>query len=383
MAVATPQRQRDLGRDRPVLWHHLDVGLVGIVLVIAAIGVVVVYSATRGPATDLDPADTSYLVRQLFFVVVGTVAMALTAAFDYRRLRSLVPVLYGGLIVLLIGVLVLAPTINGIRAWYQVGGVQIQPSEFGKVVVIITLAAYFTAVSDIDLRRLLVGLAVAGLPIVLIYRQPDLGTILVYLAITAGIVLLSGVKPRHLAVVLLGVLVLIGAGLASNQLEAYQVARFTAFLDDSPDDLAGQAARFNVEQAQIAIGNGGLTGTGLFEGSQTRSELVSEQQTDFIFTVVAEELGFAGSATLLVLFALLLLRIWRIAQLAQDPFGSLICIGVFSMLLFHVFQSVGMTLGMMPVTGIPLPFVSYGGSSLLTMFIAIGLVLSVNMRRFS
>ncbi|MDH5236235.1 MAG: FtsW/RodA/SpoVE family cell cycle protein, partial [Acidimicrobiia bacterium] len=214
-------------------------------------------------------------------------------------------------------------------------------------------------------------------------RQPDLGTILVYVAVTAGIVLLSGVRPRHLAAVLLGALLLIGAGLASNQLETYQLARFSAFLDETPEDEAGQNARFNVEQAQIAIGNGGLTGTGLFEGSQTRSELVSEQQTDFIFTVVAEELGFAGSATLLALFALLLMRIWRIAQVAQDMFGALICMGVFSMLLFHVFQSVGMTLGMMPVTGIPLPFVSYGGSSLIAMFVAVGLVLNVNMHRYS
>ncbi|MDH4168792.1 MAG: rod shape-determining protein RodA [Acidimicrobiia bacterium] len=383
MALTASPRRRDLGRDRQVLWHHLDVGLIGIVLTISLIGVVVVFSATRGPATDLDPVDTSFVSRQVLFLLVAVAAMAVTAAFDYRRLRSLVPVAYGGLIVLLVGVLLVAPTINGIQAWYQVGGVQIQPSEFGKVILIVTLAAYFSAVSDVDIRRLAVGLVIAGVPMLLIYRQPDLGTILVYVAVTAGIVLLSGVRPRHLAAVLLGALLLIGAGLASNQLETYQLARFSAFLDETPEDEAGQNARFNVEQAQIAIGNGGLTGTGLFEGSQTRSELVSEQQTDFIFTVVAEELGFAGSATLLALFALLLMRIWRIAQVAQDMFGALICMGVFSMLLFHVFQSVGMTLGMMPVTGIPLPFVSYGGSSLIAMFVAVGLVLNVNMHRYS
>ena len=383
MVLTTSDAGRAYRRDRAVLWHHLDLGLISIVVVISTLGALVVYSATRGPATEIQPADTSFLYRQILFIAAGLGVMTFVAAFDFRRLRHMVFALYGGLVLALIGLLVVGPEINGTQAWYQFGGIQIQPSELGKIVMILLLAAWFSVTNEVSLGRLAGGLALVGLPVLLIYRQPDLGTILVYLVITGGIILLSGVRPRHLALVMLGLLLLIGAGLASNQLESYQVGRFTAFLDETPADQLGQEARFNVEQAQIAIGNGGLTGTGLFEGTQTRSELVSEQQTDFIFTVVAEELGFVGSATLLLLFAMLLARIWRIAQLTSDPFGALICAGVFSMVLFHVFQSVGMTLGMMPVTGIPLPFVSYGGSSMITMFAAIGLVLNVNMRRFS
>ncbi|NNE75129.1 MAG: rod shape-determining protein RodA, partial [Acidimicrobiales bacterium] len=267
--------------------------------------------------------------------------------------------------------------------WLEFGGIKIQPSEFGKVVVIVGVAAFFAAVERVDLKRLIGGLAIFALPVALIYIQNDLGTILVYAAIAGGMVLVTGVAPRHLAVVFLALVALIGIGLVSDQLQEYQLARLTSFLDENPQ--AGQAAeaRWNVEQAQIAIGNGGLTGQGLFQGSQTRTDRVPAQETDFIFSVVAEELGFVGAGTLLALFALLLVRIWRIAHLAGDRFGLFICVGVFSMLLFHIFESVGMNLGLMPVTGIPLPFISYGGSSIVTMFAAVGLVLSVNMRRFS
>ncbi len=393
MALA-PSRSQVYRRDRPVLWQHIDVGVITMVLGITAIGVLMVFSATRGPATELEPANTSFLVRQIVFAVLGFALMGAVAAFDYRKLRALSPVLYGGLLAALAPLtflavsgaaenLFFAPEVNGIRAWYRLAGAQLQPAEFGKVVVIVALAAFLSSTADIDMRRLLLGLALVAVPVGFIYLQPDLGTILVFIAITGGMVVVSGVRPRHLVVVLVLLGLLVGAGLASNQLKAYQLARFTAFLDESPEDQLAIGARENVEQAQIAIGNGGLTGTGLFQGTQTRSELVPEQQTDFIFSVVAEELGFIGSASLLLLFGLLLLRIWRIAHLAADTFGLLICAGVFSMLLFHIFQSVGMTLGIMPVTGIPLPFVSYGGSSMLTMFAGLGLVLSVHMHRFS
>ncbi len=385
MAITAPASPRAYRRDRPVLWHHLDVGLIGIVLAISIVGVLMVFSATRGPATADNPADTSFLYRQGVFVVAGLIVMTIVASIDYRRLRALVPVGYLATVLLLVVTPFVARDIQGARAWIEFGGVRIQPSEFGKVVVILSLAAFFAAVDQVDLRRLLAGLMVVGLPVALVYLQNDLGTVLVYLAITGGMVLVTGVAPRNLAIVFFLLVGLIGVGLASDQLQEYQVARLTSFLseDVDPDDWQALRAKENVEQAQIAIGNGGMFGQGLFQGSQTRSNLVFGQETDFIFSVVAEELGFVGAATLLTLFALLLARIWRIANLSADRLGMFICVGVFAMLLFHIFESVGMNLGLMPVTGIPLPFVSYGGSSLITMFAAIGLVLSVNMRRFS
>jgi rod shape determining protein RodA len=190
-------------------------------------------------------------------------------------------------------------------------------------------------------------------------------------------VLVAGVKGRHLLI--LGLLLFTGlvAVLQSDLLADYQVKRLMVFIDDQ----ANTAASYNLEQAQVAIGNGGLTGQGLFEGTQNISDLVPEQQTDFIFTVIAEETGFVGSAVVLGLIGLLLARIWRIGRIADDRFGLLLAAGVFSMILFQVFQSVGMATGIMPITGIPLPLVSYGGSSVVTTFVGLGLVQSVHMRR--
>ena len=200
---------------------------------------------------------------------------------------------------------------------------------------------------------------------------------LVYGAIAVGMVLVAGVKGRHLLI--LGLLLLTGlvGVLRSEVLEDYQVRRLMVFVDEETDT----AASYNLEQAQVAIGNGGLTGRGLFQGTQNNSELVPEQQTDFIFTVVAEETGFVGSALVLGIVGLLLLRVWRIGRLADDRFGMLVSAGVYTMLLFQVFQSVGMSTGIMPITGIPFPLVSYGGSSVVTTFISLGLVQSVHMRR--
>ena len=199
---------------------------------------------------------------------------------------------------------------------------------------------------------------------------------MVYAAIVAGIVVVAGIAVRHVLVVLTMVGVTIGVMIQQEFLEPFQIARFTAFVDPENAD------RFNVDQSEIAIGSGGLTGQGLFQGTQNLSSLVPEKETDFIFSVLGEELGFAGAGTLLGLYALLLLRIWRVAHLAENEYGRLICVGVFSMFLFQAFQAIGMNMGMMPVTGIPLPLISFGGSSMLTSLIALGLVESVHAHRF-
>ena len=310
-------------------------------------------------------------------VAVGLASMVVAAWFGHRRLQRLVPLVYLATLGVLVTVLVVGIEVKGARAWFQIGGNQFQPSELGKVVLILTLAAWLARTEEPSGLRVVGAIALAGLPVVLIVLQPDLGTVLVYGAIAVGMVLVAGVKGRHLLI--LGLLLLTGlvGVLRSEVLEDYQVRRLMVFVDEETDT----AASYNLEQAQVAIGNGGLTGRGLFQGTQNNSELVPEQQTDFIFTVVAEETGFVGSALVLGIVGLLLLRVWRIARLADDRFGMLLAAGVYTMLLFQVFQSVGMSTGIMPITGIPFPLVSYGGSSVVTTFISLGLVQSVHMRR--
>ena len=363
--------------DRPRMLRHVDLALPLLTVMVALIGVVMVYSATRGPATDLRPAETFHLVRQARLAALGVVAMVAAGWFGHRRLHRFVPLVYLGMLGLLGAVLLVGAEVKGARAWLEFGGIQFQPSEFGKVVLVLGLAAWLARGDEPSAPRVVVAVLLVAAPVGLIILEPDLGTVLVYGAIAAGMALVAGVKGRHLAI--LGLLLVTGlvGVLQSDVLEEYQVRRLLVFVDDESDTRAS----YNLEQAQVAIGNGGLTGRGLFQGTQNNSALVPEQQTDFIFTVVAEETGFVGGAALLGLVGLLLLRIWRIGQMADDRFGLLISAGVFSMLLFQVFQSVGMATGIMPITGIPFPLVSYGGSSLLTTFVSIGLVQSVHMRR--
>ena len=363
--------------DRPRMLRHVDLALPLLTVMVALIGVVMVYSATRGPATEIRPAETFHLVRQARLAGLGVLAMVAAGWFGHRRLHRFVPLVYLGMLGLFGAVLLVGTEVKGARAWLQFGGIQFQPSEFGKLVLILALAAWLARGDEPSAPRVVVAVLLAAAPVGLIILQPDLGTVLVYGAIAAGMALVAGVKGRHLFI--LGLLLVTGlvGVLQSDVLEEYQVRRLLVFVDDDSDTRAS----YNLEQAQVAIGNGGLTGRGLFQGTQNNSALVPEQQTDFIFTVVAEETGFVGGAALLGLVGLLLLRIWRIGQMADDRFGLLISAGVFSMLLFQVFQSVGMATGIMPITGIPFPLVSYGGSSLLTTFVSVGLVQSVHMRR--
>lgn len=369
-------------RDDP-WWLALDPPLIVATVGITALGLVLVYSATRGPVSDLVAPDRSFLERQAFFAVAGAVLAGVTVLIPPSRLRALLPLAYLGVVVSLVGVLVLGREINGARAWFELAGIRFQPSEPGKLVAIVALA-WILSSERLPLRRLAAALASVGLLVALILLQPDLGTVLVYVAVTVALVVVSGVRARVIVALALVAATGTFAVFQSDVLADYQKARLTIFLFDEGEvspDLAPYA--YNAEQAQIAIGNGGLTGQGLFQGTQTRSDLVPEQQTDFIFTVAGEELGFRGAGLLLGLFGLLVFRIWRIAMRARDRFDRLIAVGVMVMFLFQIFQSVGMTMGMMPVTGIPLPLVSYGGSSMITSLVALGLVAGVHRRRFS
>ncbi|MGB0996225.1 MAG: FtsW/RodA/SpoVE family cell cycle protein, partial [Acidimicrobiales bacterium] len=371
--------------ERDPWWFVVDPLLILSVMAITAMGALLVYSATRGPATELDPADTSFLTRQVLFAVVGAGFGLFAALINIERIRSLVGVAYIATLGLLFGVVLFGADINGTQAWYRVGGFTFQPSEPGKLVLIITLATVFSG-DRVGFQRMAAGLLLAGVPIGLILLQPDLGTVLVYIVITAVMITMSNISMRLILLLVLAAITAITMIFTSDVLEDYQKDRLTVFVldDEAVAELGADAVRvaYNAEQSQIAIGNGGLTGTGLFQGTQTSSNLVPEQQTDFIFSVAGEELGFRGAAILLVLFAVVVLRIWRVAVRASDEFDRLLAVGVMSMFVFQVFQSAGMTMGMMPVTGIPMPFVSYGGSSMLTSMIAIGLILGVYRRRF-
>jgi rod shape determining protein RodA len=373
-------------KERDPWWFVVDPIIILCVAAITVLGVVLVYSATRGPVTDLIAPDTSFLEKQTFFAIFGAALAVVAAIFNIERIRSLVSVGYIGLIVLLVGVSLFGATINGAQAWFRFGGFTFQPSEPGKLVLIIALATIFSN-GEVGFQRVMVGLALAGLPTVMILSQPDLGTALVYIVITAVMIMMSHTSMRLIVFLALSSALAIGLIFASDVLEDYQKDRLTVFVldEEAVAELGADAIRvaYNAEQSQIAIGNGGLTGTGLFEGSQTSSNLVPEQQTDFIFSVAGEELGFRGAAILLGLFALVVLRMWRVAVRATDEFDRLLAIGVMAMFVFQVFQSAGMTMGMMPVTGIPMPLVSYGGSSMVTSMVAVGLVLGVHRRRYA
>jgi rod shape determining protein RodA len=362
----------------PQALQHVDWILVGATLVVAVLGVLMVYSATKG--TDEDPT-TYFLQRQAMFVVIGIGLMAAMAAFDYRRLRDWAIPIAGAALFLLFAVLTpLGTESKGIQAWFEFAGFQLQPAELAKLALIIGLAAFLTLdKEEIDGKRLALILGVAAMPMALIMLQPDLGTVLVFGVTSLAIVFIAGARPRHFAVLLLiGIIGTVGI-LNSNVLAEYQQNRLTSFLDTSE---VGSDARYNQDQSQNAIGAGGIHGQGLFDGSQTGLGFVPEQHTDFIFTVVGEELGFIGGSIVLGLLTVILWRVWRTAQLARDEFGMLVCVGVLAMLTFQMFENIGMTMGIMPVTGIPLPLMSYGGSSILTAFAAIGLVLNVHIHRF-
>jgi rod shape determining protein RodA len=381
-ATATPRTLTTRANAASPL-RHVDLTLVASVLALSCYGLVMIYSATRNAPrladANLDPQY--YLQRQALFVAVGIGIMIVTGLIDYRVYRDFAPFVYAATVGLLTLVLLFGAVHKGQQASFDLGPFQVQPSEFAKVALIVCLAAYFSSIrGDIDGRRVIVILALAALPMALIYLQPDLGTTLVFGSILLGMLLVSGAKARHLVALLLIGLVGVVAVVQLGVLKQYQLDRLTAFLDPQNDT---QRSAYNLDQSKTAIGSGGITGKGLFNGTQTNLSYVPEQHTDFIFTAVGEQLGLAGSAVLLALFAIVAWRTWRAAALAKDVAGTLMCVGVLAMFTFQIFENVGMTMGIMPITGIPLPFLSYGGSSTLATFAGIGLVLNVHMRRFT
>jgi rod shape determining protein RodA len=376
--------------ERPMAWRapwrHLDPVAALAVGALAAFGLAAIYSATFASLHLQGLPGSMFMRRQLLSLLLGVVAAALVSLIDYRRLAAWTPLLYGLMVLVLGAVLTpLGSQANSAQSWFSLGPFQLQPSEFAKVGLIVTLAAILGGRRDQagrpGLRQL--GLALGALVLVAgeILLQPDFGTMMVFVAILFGILLASGVQLRWLLVlVLIGGVGVVGM-FKMNVLKEYQKERLTAFVNPGADK-GGQGFTYNYRQSLIAIGSGGVSGKGYLRGTQTNLQYVPEQRTDFIFTVVGEELGFAGAALLLALLGLLVWRGLRIGAMASDPFGALIAAGVVSMLVFQTFVNVGMTIGIMPITGIPLPFVSYGGSSLIANLLAIGLLENVHMRRY-
>jgi rod shape determining protein RodA len=353
------------------------------VLALGIVGLITIYSATHASlvAQEIDPGF--FLKKQLAFVTLGIVVILVSASFDYRFVKVYAGIIYVASMALLVLVRTpLGTTIRGSQRWFQLFGFQLAPSELAKLALVAMLAAFLSQLrsSDLSLPDLYRATAIAAVPGFLVFLQPDLGTSIVLMAILVGVLVVAGARARHLGVLALTAIVLTFGALQLGLVKDYQIARLTAFFDPQNDP---QRSDYNRTQAEIAIGSGGLLGRGYLKGTQTNLDFVPEQHTDFIFTVIGEEFGFTGAIFVLMLFALLIWRAVRIALLAKDPFGTYLAAGIASMLAIQVFVNVGMTLGIMPITGIPLPFVSYGGSSFLTNCAAVGLLLNIHMRRLT
>jgi rod shape determining protein RodA len=377
-------RQRLYRRSRQSLVHGFDPVLTAVVGLLLFIGTLLVWAATRDWYTRNGLDGQYYLKRHIINILIGLVLAYGVTVIDYRLLRAYTPFLWGAGVLGLIIVLIpgLGAEVNGAKAWIALpGGFQIQPAELAKIAIIIGMSMILSERShDSDgptSRDVLQSLAVAAIPVLLIIMQPDMGTVLIISAAVVTIVAVSGVPARWVTALLLlavlGGFVAVKAGVVSE----YQVNRLQTFVDPSADT---QGAGYQLRQARITVGSGGLIGTGLFNGPQTNGRFVPEQQTDFIFTVAGEELGFIGSGAILILYLILLMRGFSIARRTQDPFGRLVCTGVIAWFAFQIFENIGMTLGLMPMTGVPLPFISYGGSSMFATLIGIGLLQNVHAR---
>ncbi len=355
-------------------WRDLDWWMILLVLALSAAGILQIYSATLGT----EWSDAWW--KQLLWVLLGFGVMSVVASIDYHALLDRLPWLYGAAILTLVAVLLVGPTIFGSRRWIPLfGGFRIQVSEFVKLMIILLVARYLADVAGSRLhgRDLLKLAALVGLPMVLVMKQPDLGTSLTYGAILLVGLFLAGLPARYwLALGIAGMLL---SPVAWRFLKDYQKERVYTFFNPGRDP---RGAGYQVIQSKIAVGSGGIWGKGVTRGSQAQLRFLPVPHTDFIFSAFAEEHGFVGVVAALGLYFLLLIQIVQNAQQAQDRAGLFICMGIAGLLLFHVLVNVGMVVGRMPVTGLPLPLMSYGGSSTLSVFAMLGLVNNVRLQRF-
>jgi rod shape determining protein RodA len=362
-------------KDRP------DFGLFVGMVTLAVVGVVVNYSASRQQLINAGENPHYYLERQGFFVVIGLVLMLIISRLDYRRFEIAATPLYVVSLLSLAGIFLVGSSALGGDRWYSFKGIQIQPSEFAVLFLVLAIATFCSRRSEgLTMKDVMRLLLMAIVPLALIVKQPDLGTAIIIVLIVSSMMVIAGVPPRFMTL-----LAVVGSfGLAAavylDLLEKYQIDRFTAFLNQSSTNpaLAGQIAE--VVNAKSAIGSGGIHGAGIFHGLQTTLGYVPEQQTDFIFTAIGEQFGFIGSALIICLLAFVCYRMFVIGRRAKDSMGQLLCVGIFIFFAFSSFENIGMTMGIMPVTGVPLPLLSYGGSAAIAFLLAGGVVLSVSRR---
>ncbi|MFF8943177.1 rod shape-determining protein RodA [Streptomyces sp. NPDC014864] len=371
---------------RDSMARRLDWPMLLSALALSAIGSALVFSATRN-RTEINQGDPYYfLLRHLMNTGIGLALMIGTVWLGHRALRNAVPILYGlSLFGILLVLTPLGSTVNGAHSWIVFGGgFSLQPSEFVKITIILGMAMLLAARVDAgdkpypDHRTVVQALGLAAVPVLIVLLMPDLGSVMVMVIIILGVLLASGASNRW-------VFGLIAAGATGaiavwqlHVLDEYQIARFAAFANP---DLDPAGVGYNTNQARIAIGSGGLTGAGLFHGSQTTGQFVPEQQTDFVFTVAGEELGFLGAGLIIVLLGVVLWRACRIARETTELYSTIVAAGIVAWFAFQSFENIGMTLGIMPVTGLPLPFVSYGGSSMFAVWVAVGLLQSIRVKR--
>ena len=358
----------------------LNFAVIGLLL----IGTLLVYAGTREwfRSFDLDPEY--YLKRHILNILIGSLLAYGTTLIDYRLLRAYTPIIWLAAVIGLVIVLIpgLGSEINGARAWIALpGGFQIQPAELAKIAIIVGIAMILADrdnahedPTDLDVLK---ALAIAAVPVLLIVAQPDLGTVLIICAAILAMISASGAPSRWVIGLLILAIVGIFTAVQTGAVSQYQIARLQSFVDPSADP---QSTGYQLRQSRITIGSGGILGKGLFNGPQTNGRFVPEQQTDFIFTVAGEELGFIGCSLILALYLLFFVRAFAICRRSSDLFGRLVCIGVIAWFSFQTFENIGMTMGLMPMTGVPLPFLSYGGSSMFANLIGVGLLQNVHSR---
>lgn len=357
-------------------YRHTSWAITACASAIVALGLAFIYSASLGMG---EGAGSAYVARQAAWAAIGLASAALLAATDYRRLASSAYLLYGVCILVLVLLVAASDARRGARSWFSIGAFAVQPSEFAKIVLILALARYLSREDAPRRSASYLGgaLLLAAVPVALILREPDLGTALVFAPVILAMLLVAGARGAYLSGILLTGLLSLPAGWLF--LKPYQKLRIKVFLDPQLDPLR---AGYNAIQSRIAVGSGGVWGQGWLHGTQTHLRFLPERHTDFIFCVLAEEAGFLGCALLLALYATVILAGLRIAEQARDEFGKLVAVGITVLLAAHVVINIGMTIGLLPITGLPLPLMSYGGSSLVGTCISLGILQSISARRY-
>ena len=354
---------------------NMEWGLLVVVIILTIIGLVALFSATQN-------AEYDEFKKQIIWFGISLVAMIIFMLVDYETLVKLSPFFYGGFILLLIAVLFTKP-INGASSWFNIGGFSFQPGEFAKIFVILFLTMIITKIQKQGKQeinkplKILIVLASMALPVLLIIKQPDYGTAIAFVIATALMLFSAGIDKKYIIIVIL--LITISIPLLYNfVLPEHAKKRIDIFLNPESDP---RGAGYNIIQSKLAIGAGGLTGMGLLKGNQTQLGFLYPKTTDFIFSVIGEEMGFIVAGTIIILYVILITKALYVAKTSKDTMGTLVASGIAGIFMFHMIENIGMVMGLLPITGVPLPFISYGGSSLITNYILIGILLNISGKR--